>query len=296
MHIHGLIFKELLKRGYSLEGNTRIWNIADSKLWYITPEQAQAYLDLDLNDTYKKYSGQKDAQQLIHDNLQDILKSIKVNSFNVVDLGCGNGSKTAYLINELMNLNPNIKIRYCPIDISSYMVSKAIETFSKFDLGEVIRFQYNISDFDNLENITPLLRSDNFKTNVLLLLGNTLDNFEIHEFLYTIRTSMKKGDLFILDTAINDHQQKERVESYVNNKRFYDWLIPIPLQLGLSKEEVTLSGRFRNSRIELYFVINKDKTVQFQDKSVYFNKGDQIIVLTAYKYEKDELQEFLNMH
>jgi len=35
--INDLIFKELLKRGYSLEGNTRIWNLADSKLWYLTP-------------------------------------------------------------------------------------------------------------------------------------------------------------------------------------------------------------------------------------------------------------------
>ena len=45
--INDLIFKELIKRGYSLEGNTRVWNIADSKLWYLTPEQAQGYLDLD---------------------------------------------------------------------------------------------------------------------------------------------------------------------------------------------------------------------------------------------------------
>ena len=36
--INDLIFKELIKRGYSLEGNTRIWNIADSKLWYLTPD------------------------------------------------------------------------------------------------------------------------------------------------------------------------------------------------------------------------------------------------------------------
>ena len=43
--INDLIFKELIKRGYSLEGNTRVWNIADSKLWYLTPEQAQAYLE-----------------------------------------------------------------------------------------------------------------------------------------------------------------------------------------------------------------------------------------------------------
>ena len=31
LKINDLIIKELIKRGYSLEGNTRIWNIADSK-------------------------------------------------------------------------------------------------------------------------------------------------------------------------------------------------------------------------------------------------------------------------
>jgi hypothetical protein len=51
--INDLIFKELIKRGYSLEGNTRIWNIADSKLWYLTPDQSQAYLDLERSQRYK---------------------------------------------------------------------------------------------------------------------------------------------------------------------------------------------------------------------------------------------------
>ena len=46
MQVNDLIFKELIKRGYSLDGKTRIWNIADSKLWYLIPEQAQGYLDL----------------------------------------------------------------------------------------------------------------------------------------------------------------------------------------------------------------------------------------------------------
>ena len=45
--INDLIFKELIKRGYSLEGNTRVWNIADSKLWYLTPEQSEAFLDIE---------------------------------------------------------------------------------------------------------------------------------------------------------------------------------------------------------------------------------------------------------
>ena len=52
--VNDLIFKELLKRGYSLRGKTRVWNIADSKLCYLTPNQAQAFLDLERSSEYKK--------------------------------------------------------------------------------------------------------------------------------------------------------------------------------------------------------------------------------------------------
>ena len=54
MKIHDLIFKELLKRGYKLEGKTKVWDVADSKLWYLTPEQAQGFLDLEEDEYYEK--------------------------------------------------------------------------------------------------------------------------------------------------------------------------------------------------------------------------------------------------
>lgn len=294
--ISPLTFRELVKRGYSLEGNTRIWNIADSKLWYLTPEQAQGYLDLDHDSSYKQHTGQGQAEQLIRESIEEIAKRIKATSINVVDLGCGDGTKAAYFVNELRKIKKNLKVRYCPIDISSYMVSKATETFSKAHKDEVVRFQYNISDFENLENITPLLRNSEFKTSIFLLMGNTLGNFEIHELLYTIRVSMGPSDIFVVDTAIDDHKQEARAAAYQSSALWKNWLIHIPLQIGLEKSDVQLGARFRNTRIEVYFTLLHDKEVTFQNKSIEFHKGDQIIILVAYKHGKEDLKSYLNMH
>jgi len=52
--INDLVFKEVLKRGYNQEGKTRVWNLADSKLWYLTPKQAQGFLNLEETKDYKK--------------------------------------------------------------------------------------------------------------------------------------------------------------------------------------------------------------------------------------------------
>src|SRR3989344_8887774 len=193
--INDLIFKELIKRGYSLEGNTRVWNIADSKLWYLTPEQAQGFLDLEQGKLYQKEVIQKEID-LVTLNMTDIMKEVGVkNPLNIIDLGCGDGKKAVLFIG---NMKDKVQIRYCPIDISGYMVSKAIEQIKKLNVREIVEFQWNISDFENLENISTLLRNKEYPKNLVLLLGNTLGNFEINELLYSIKNSMKSGDYLLI--------------------------------------------------------------------------------------------------
>ena len=126
MKINDLIFKELLKRGYKLEGETRVWDVADSKLWYLTPKQAQGFLDLSKTEGYKKTIIEKEVS-LIKRRMKDFIHTLPKTSCNIIDLGCGDGQKASLFIHELAK---HMKIRYCPIDISSYMVSKAAKTTS----------------------------------------------------------------------------------------------------------------------------------------------------------------------
>lgn len=294
--VNDLIFKELIKRGYALEGNTRIWNIADSKLWYLTPEQAKSYLDLDHDATYIKDTGQPQGEKLIENFVEELIRDLGDEPFNIVDLGCGDGEKAAHIVKLIKKLRPSAKMRYCPIDISGFMVSNAIKTFSDLEVEEIIEFQYNISDFDNLINVMPLLKEGDYKKNLILLLGNTLGNFEINELLYDVKVGMDSEDIFILDLIADDEKQDKRANSYGGNQKFNDWLIHVPLQLGLEEGDVKIGGRWRKPRIEVYYEILKDKSIKFHDKKVCFKKGDQIIVVVGYKYNKDDLQSFLRMH
>lgn len=289
--INDLIFKELIKRGYSLEGKTRVWNIADSKLWYLTPEQAQAFLDLEKDESYREEIIQKETN-LIQENIKDVLEIIGGKAMNIVDLGCGDGKKALLF---LKNLQGKVTIRYCPIDISGYMVQKALEGFKQTNLGEAVEFKWNISDFENIENIAHLLRIGDFKQNLYLLLGNTLGNFEINELLYEVRSGMKEGDYLIIGNGLSTKDSEALLESYTND--YVDsFLSHIPLQLGLDKSEISFGTRFKNSRIELFYALNKDKLVKFQDKEVLFNKGDRIIVSVSYHYKKEDFIGFLKMY
>jgi len=289
--INDLIFKELIKRGYSLEGNTRIWNIADSKLWYLTPEQAQSFLDLESSADYQKDVIQKEID-LINENIGEIVEKIGKDNLNIIDLGCGDGKK-AVIFTE--HLKGKVKLRYCPIDISSYMVDKAIEKVRKADVGEVVEFQWNISDFENIENISILLRHGEFKKNLTFLLGNTLGNFEINELLYEIRSSMKGGDFLLIGNGLDNRNSEDILKAYDNN--FLDkMLVKTLTQIGLKEDNLEYGARFKNSRIEMYYTIKENCKISFLGKKIFFNKGDQILVSVSYKYNKEDFIGFLNLY
>jgi uncharacterized SAM-dependent methyltransferase len=289
--INDLIFRELIKRGHSLEGKSRVWNIADSKLWYLTPVQSQAFLDLEKSKDYQKDVIQKEID-LIRSNIKEILQSVGSGSLNIIDLGCGDGKKAAMFIKQLKG---KIKLRYCPIDISGFMVDRAIKTMSEINAGEVVQFQWNISDFENLENVSSVLRHGDYKKNFMLLLGNTLGNFEINELLYQIRCSMKDGDFLLIGNGLDNRHIDEILKSY-DNGNVNNFLKHIPAQMGLSEHDVKMGVRFRNSRVEIFYELEKDKAISFQSKRVDFYKGDKIIVAFSYKYNQFDFMTFMKMY
>jgi uncharacterized SAM-dependent methyltransferase len=289
--INDLIFRELIKRGYSLEGNTRIWNIADSKLWYLTPEQAQAFLDLESSEDYQKDVIQKEID-LINENIGEVTKKVGKENLNIIDLGCGDGKKAVIFIEHFKEKN---KLRYCPIDISSYMVEKAIKKVKETDVGEIVKFQWNISDFENIGNVSQLLRQGEFKKNLILLLGNTLGNFEINELLYEIRSSMKGGDFLLIGNGLDNRKSEEILKAY-NNEYLDKMLVKTLTQIGIKMEDLKYGARFKNSRVEMYYTLKKDHKISFLGKKVQFNTGDQVIVAVSYKYNKTDFISFLNLY
>jgi uncharacterized SAM-dependent methyltransferase len=290
--VESLIFKELVLRGFSLEGNTRVWNVADSKLWYLNPEQAQAYLDLEGDPSYQKDVIEKEIE-LIKKNMSEFLKKIDGGKINIIDLGCGDGKKASLFVRVMKE--KKISVRYCPIDISPYMVEKALNTMKALSKKEVIESKWNISDFENLENVSYLLRKSEFNKNVYLLLGNTLGNFEINELLYGLSLSMKEGDYLLIGNGLDNRHEDEILRSY-HTKEVDNFLSHILTLIGFDRGEIELGTRFRNSRVEIYYTIKRDKEIECFGKKLSFFRGDQIIVAVSYKYEVRNFRRFLDMY
>ncbi len=288
MAVNNLIFNEVIKRGYKLQGNTRVLDLSDCKLWYLTPKQSQGFLNVEENPEYKKFLTDVEIS-LIKDNLNFILSQMKAKSYNIVDVGCGNGKKASLFIGEL---SKHLSIRYCPIDISAYMVNAASDTIRKLNIGDVLEFSWNISDFENLDNVTSLFRNQSHKHHLMLFLGNTMGNFSQNNILETIKRSMKKGDFLLIGNGIITHVTPELIRSYYNKSMIDFWIQPLKL-IGFKNNEVEYNVRFINFKIEIYFTILKDKSIKYMEKTIDFKKGDQVNVGISYKYKKNDFKKIL---
>ncbi|HOX40675.1 MAG TPA: L-histidine N(alpha)-methyltransferase [bacterium] len=289
--INDLIFKELLKRGYHLEGKTRVWDLADSKLWYLTPRQAKGFVSLEQTKDYKASIIDKEIS-LIRRHLPDFLSELSSKSYNIIDLGCGDGKKAALFIEEFTK---HLQIRYCPIDISAYFVNVASKEIRKLKIGDVLEFKWNISDFENLDNVLPLLRVPSFKYNFLMLFGNTMGNFDSEYILHEVKTSMTKGDVLLVGVGITDKKGDSWIKEY-KDETINKWLVQVPMLLGIQEADLEYDVRFINSRIEEFYTLKRDMDITHLDKTISFKKGDVILVAISYKYSKQKLGSIMKKH
>jgi len=289
MAINDLIFKELAKRGAKQTEKGRLWYLADSKLWYVTAAQAQGYLDLEQSPEYREGLIQAEVM-LIESNLDRILVQLPEKKVNLVDLGCGNGEKAAMFIGRL---GRKLGVRYCPVDISSYMVARALATVGRMDIDGVVECKENISDFENLTNVMPAFRRGGYDSSLVLLLGNTIGNFDREDILEGIHQSMQPQDYLLIGTELRDTKRVELIVKEYDAPLVNQFLVHLPRQVGLSEEDVEFEVEFNRDRVDLFYRVKNDRTVRHLGRNIDFKAGDRILAAISYKYTQDELRQLL---
>jgi len=249
MTARDLIFKTLVDRGCQLEGQTRVWNLADSKLWYLTSAQAKAFLALTKNSRYKT-SIMDSELFLLKKHSGFLAQHLSSTTLNLVDLGCGNGQKAALLVQTLPR---SLHWRYFPVDISRYLVRQA--SLKMIQLG-VRTVKLPPIDFQNLQT-SPFLKALNSHPSLFLILGNTLGNFDNDSLLAFLAKIMRPGSGLIVGNGLNSgHNSRQLLKSY-RHPQIEHWLVQLLLLLGLNRQDLTYGVRFINSRIEEYFAFKK---------------------------------------
>ena len=292
MNIREIVLKELIKNGYANTKGKHVWNIANRSFLNLTSEQAKTFLNLKKFEPYRKNVFDREVK-LIRDNMHKFIVKIGTDSpFNLIDIGCGDGTKAKEFIKATEG---KVKIRYCPISPDEYLINVAINNVKAGKFKSVIAYSPYKSDFESLGKVASLMMSKNFQRNVILLHGSILASYEINDYLFTLSRGMTEGNYIIIGNAIRNGKRLVNLKSY-KHKVFNGLFLPIIKAIGFKEEEAERDARFGKMRIEGFYRIKKDKEIKYNGKSIKFRKGDEVIVAILYKYYLEELKKFFEMY
>ena len=134
-------------------------------------------------------------------------------SFDLIELGAGDGTKTAVLVDHFLKQNADIS--YSPIDISQ----EALDALSAKFSAEFPALKIETQNGDYFR-ILESLRNSSGRRKMLLFLGSNIGNFSRHqalEFFQNLRGVMSADDLLFIGF---DLQKDPRVivSAYDDNK------------------------------------------------------------------------------
>jgi len=286
-----MVVRELIKRGYSIRNGTKVWDVSDSKLWFSTPELSKAFLELKRNSFYKEHVDDRE-MLLLNGNTKKIVEMLGTKNFNLIEIGCAEGSKAATFIKNLPN---NVKIKFYPIDVSSYFIEQVTNKIKNLYSPNVVEIKPFIQGLKNFDDIVTSLRSAEYKQNVILFLGSLLTMGEITDTLFKLSNAMLDGDVLIIGNGIRTGERFAELEKY-QDPLFDKWFVNVMKSLGFTESEINYDARFAHGRVEGFYKVKVDKLVGYDSKHINFKPGDEVVIGIHYKYYEHELKELIGLY
>lgn len=232
-----------------------------------------------------------------------ILSSIKsklskylVGDYALVELGSGSSVKTRKLLKVLTTKQNDVE--YYPIDISNILKDSSINLHDEYDNLKITGI------IDQYETGLEFIKQLDYKNKLVAFLGSSLGNFDPEhgiEFLEKIRSSMRKGDFFLL--GIDLVKDAKILENAYYDSKGVTANFNLNLLLRINRE---LAANFDNDKFEHVAIFNKKlKRIEMYLKSkikhevfvskvnllLKFKKGELIHTEYSYKYTMPQIKK-----
>lgn len=269
-----------------------------NKYLYWTHEGVLEYLWA--NEKVKNDEMMEQANELETDYLKICLekyisdKKISLNDVDLISLGCGDGLKDIAIIkNNGLNINNN----YFLIDISPFLLLKAINNFSiqRSDLlNNIYPILIDFFDLNKLSSKTNEQILDPKRKRIFLLLGQTFANYREAELLFEISKFMQEDDLLIIGAELINNRASDTIASKYDNEENNNFLLR-PLRM------IPWFSKFDEDRFNFSTNTGAHNVLSMIDKTIIYTANIKIpyidyeaVIGWTSKYEYVELNKFLH--
>lgn len=294
--LHDILLQGFLKNGFAQTNGNKSWELTDLQYLSLTDDMAKGFLSFATTSSYRKQFFELELR-LIKEQVDLISNSIGNEPFNLIDIYCGDGFKATELIKELVSKNKDLKICYCPLNASQYLLDLAVSNVKKAGIANVVDYKPFLSAGDgrSLRTISTLLKPGKYKKNVVVILGGVIACFDINEYLFELNRDMHKGDVLIIGNGVRVGERLMDIDKYKISP-FHNWFKHVMLSMGFTEKDIEFDARFGNSRIEFVYKINKQVKKKLDGKEITFKPGDEFVVAALYKYYAEEFEKFCKMY
>ena len=236
--------------------------------------------------------------EIFHNHKQTIVDILSGESFQLIELGAGDGGKTLILLEQF--LKSGMKIHYAPIDISEGAIKQLVDTLESKFRGTPIEVTGLAADY--FQGVDALVR-DQSKRNLVLFLGSTIGNQDYpsaRKFLRRLWDSLNEGDYVmtgfdlmknpkLLYRAYNDPEG-------VFQKFNLHLLDRINQELGANfvKGNYVQQGHYneQSHAVESHVYSIQEQTVQIPalGKAFHFKAWEGMQTEHSYKYTMQEIE------
>jgi L-histidine N-alpha-methyltransferase len=235
--------------------------------------------------------------EIFKERTKDLAITLKngFNSFDLVELGAGDATKSMFLLKELVDTN--VDFTYMPIDISSSMIKYLEESLPNKIQGLKVE-GLNGEYFEMLQKANAI----SSRKKVVLMLGGNIGNDTPEnavEFCRKICGSLQEGDLFLVGFDLK--KNPSIILAAYNDSSGYTRQFNLNLLLRINEE---LGADFNLEQFEHYpsydpengacksFLISKSKqVVSISGKQFFFEKDEYIFMEISQKYSIQETDE-----
>ncbi len=227
-------------------------------------------------------------------------------TFNLIELGAGDGLKTQVLLSYFVN--QTLPFTYLPIDISAEALHQLKERFNKTIPSlnfEGIKGEY-FEALAQLKNKTNFSKEESTTRNIVLFLGSNIGNFGSEQslnFLTQLAQNLNQDDYLLLGFDLKKHPQIIQMAYNDANgitKEFNLNLLKrinreIEANFNIEKFDFYSTYIPETGEVRSYIVSNAKQKVFLKklNKTIHFEWGETIHTEISRKYSAIQMKEII---
>jgi len=239
----------------------------------------------------EEYYLPKSELEILTEQTDVMIRDFPYETFDVVELGAGDGSKTVVFLERLTELKKQIS--YYPLDISPEVLLTNTENI-KTKLPELVVKAIPGDYFNTLSEI------DNNNPKIILFMGSNIGNYENREaidFLKKVKHHMHEGDMLMV--GIDLRKNPKIILSAYNDAKGVTKKFNLNLLKRINNE---LDANFDLEKFDHYPIYNPlngiaysfvvslaNQVVKINNEKIHFSEGEVIQTEVSQKYNINQI-------